>query len=253
MVYRLQIRNIEYFPKTGGALICPNHLSNLDPMVVGCICPRRTSFLAKRALFRGRWSSWLLYNLECIPIDRNTMGLGGMKETLDRLKAREPVMLFPEGERSRDGEPLPMMTGFTALVKRVEVPLVPVGIHGTFEAWPRNEKYPRTGSVKVVFGQPIEFSEISSLTDREMADHLADRLKACFEEARHWNRGKARSVAPSDGHGQHDERLSLTGNGVPHGRLIQSKTGPAVRNGRPSTNGVAAEISRTAGDSTLQN
>ena len=84
------------------------------------------------------------------------MGIGGMKETLDRLKASEPVMLFPEGERSVDGEPLPIMTGFTALVKRVEVPLVPVGIHGTFEAWPRGIKYPRFGNVKVVFGKPIE-------------------------------------------------------------------------------------------------
>lgn len=191
VILRLQTRNVDRFPLSGGTLICPNHLSNYDPLVVGCISTRRVSFLAKKALFKFKPMGWLLYAVDCIPIDREATGIGGMKETLRRLKQQESVMLFPEGERSFDGEMLPMMTGFTALVKRVKVPMVPVGIHGTHEAWPRGQALPWFGRVKVVVGHPIEFSEVESMSEQEMADFLGGRLGQCYREARDWNTRKS--------------------------------------------------------------
>lgn len=187
VVLRMKIRNRDRIPMTGGMLICPNHLSHYDPMVVGCMTPRRTNFLAKKALFNFKPFGWLLYAVDCIPIDREATGIGGMKETLKRLKKNEPVMFFPEGERSFDGEMLPMMTGFTALVKRVKVPMVPVGIDGTHEAWPRGRNWPWFGKVKVVVGDPIEFAEIESMSEEEMAEYLGERLAECVNEAKAWN------------------------------------------------------------------
>jgi 1-acyl-sn-glycerol-3-phosphate acyltransferase len=187
VVYRLQARYLERMPTSGGALICPNHLSNLDPMVVGCVSPRRVNFLAKKSLFAFRPFGAVLYALECIPIDRQSTGIAGMKETLRRLKLGESVLMFPEGERSMSGELLPVMPGFTALVKRVQVPLVPIGIHGTYEAWPRAKALPWIGRVKMVVGHPIDFSEIFEMNQAEMAKYLEQRIAACYEEARCWN------------------------------------------------------------------
>ena len=137
-----KFRNTDRLPLDGGALICPNHISNLDPMAVGCIAHRRVSFLTKKSLLEKGLLGEILRRLDCIPIDRDS-GIGGMKETLKKLKKGESVVLFPEGTRSEDGNMQPVLPGFTALLKRVKVPVVPIGIHGTFEAFPSGASKPK--------------------------------------------------------------------------------------------------------------
>ena len=184
IVFRYKYAHVDRLPMTGGALICPNHFSHLDPMAIGCIARRRVNFLAKKAL----WSSWafgkILDALECIPIDREATGIGGMKLTLKRLKKGESVVLFPEGERSFDGNLLPLMTGFTALVKRVKVPIIPVGIYGTHEAWARGVSTPKPHKIRLVVGRPIPFCDMESMSEEEMADYVGKKIAACYEEAR---------------------------------------------------------------------
>ena len=187
VLFRFQWRDADKMPLKGGVLICPNHFSHLDPMAVGCIARRRVNFLAKKALFKNRFFGGFLTILQCIPIDREATGIGGMKETLKRLKKEEPVVMFPEGERSWDGNLLPLMKGFTALVKRVKVPIVPTGIHGTHEAWPRGASMFKLGRVKLVFGDPIPFSEIEEMDEEQMAEYVGGKIAECYEKAREWN------------------------------------------------------------------
>lgn len=187
ILFRFQYRHADRIPSTGGVLICPNHFSHLDPMAIGIASRRRVNFLAKKSLFDNRVFGWYLNVLHSIAIDREGTGIGGMKETLKRLKNGEPVILFPEGERSWDGDLLPLMKGFTALVKRVKVPIVPVGIHGTHEAWPRGAGFFRPSRVKMVVGQPIAFAEIEDLDEEQMAHYLGEKIAECYDEARRWN------------------------------------------------------------------
>ena len=187
ILFRFEYRNADTTAIKGGALICPNHLSHLDPMLVGCVARRRISFLAKKDLFDNWFLGWYLKLLQCIPIDRESRGIGGMKETLRLLKKGESIVLYPEGERSPDGNLLPLMKGFTVLVKRVKVPIVPAGIHGTFEAWPRGATFPKLGRVKLVFGDPIPFSDIQELDDEQMTEYLSAKIAECYEQARQWN------------------------------------------------------------------
>lgn len=191
ILFGYQYRHVDRLPMTGGALICPNHLSHLDPMMMGCICPRRVNFLAKKSLFDNKILGTILSSIDCIPIDRDATGIGGMKETLKRLKKGESVVMFPEGERSTDGQLLPLMTGFTALVKRLKIPVYPVGIHGTHEAWPPGSK-PKPGRrIKLVVGNQIPFSELADKSEEEMAEIVGQRIAECYQEARHWNLGNS--------------------------------------------------------------
>ncbi len=181
--FNVRVHNQHLLPMTGAALICSNHQSNLDPIVIGCVSPRRLNFLAKKDLFKFPLGI-ILKLLDSIPIDREGMGIGGMKETLRRLKKQEPVLLFPEGQRSWDGELLPLMNGFVALVKRVPTTIVPVGLEGPHDAWPRGAAFPRPGQIQVVIGEPIGHAEITGLTDDEISQMLFDRINACLLEAR---------------------------------------------------------------------
>ncbi|MCH2182116.1 MAG: hypothetical protein MK108_08940, partial [Mariniblastus sp.] len=74
--------------------------------------------------------------------------------------------------------------GFTALVKRVPVTLVPIGLEGPHDVWPRGARFPVPGQIQVVIGQPIEYAEIGDLSDEEISSLLFDRMQECLEEAR---------------------------------------------------------------------
>ena len=189
--YRFRVHGLKHFPRTGGLLICANHQSFLDPLVLGVACPRAVNYLGRKSLLRFPVFGWFLRFNDTIPIDRDTHAISGMKETLKRLKRGEAVVMFPEGTRSSDGEFHSLKLGFCPLARRSKSSLMPIGFDGAYQAYPRGQRFPRTGRIHVVMGPPIPFHEYQKLTDQEMADLLESRMRDCFEMAReHRNRGR---------------------------------------------------------------
>lgn len=189
--YRVRVHGLRNFPAQGSLLICSNHQSFLDPLVLGITCPRPVNYLGRKSLLRFPVFGWFLRFNDTIPIDRDAHAFSGMKETLRRLKRGESVVMFPEGTRSVDGEFKPLKLGFCALARRSKSSLMPVGIEGAYQAYPRGQSLPRPGRIHVVFGHPIPFEEYESMSDQQMADLLESRIRACFKTAReHWNRGR---------------------------------------------------------------
>ena len=183
-LYGLRVEGRERWPEQGGALVCANHQSMFDPPLVGLTCARRMNYLARDTLFRVPVLKQLIHFLGAIPIDREGGGLAGLKETLRRLKAGELVLIFPEGTRTRDGEVAPLKPAFIAVARRSRVPLVPVGIDGAYQAWPRTSWFPRLGRIGIVVGQPISASEIATLSDDGLLAELEQRIRACHTVAR---------------------------------------------------------------------
>ncbi len=184
LFYRLRLAGQENEPLTGGGLVCANHQSFLDPILVGITFRRRLNFLARETLFKVPLFGTLIRFLDAIPLDLNGSGLGGLKETLRRLKDEEFVLIFPEGTRTRDGEMLPLKPGFCGVARRGKVPLIPVGIDGAYQAWPRHAKLPRLGRISIVMGVPISPEEVSQMTDEELVIELERRIKKCHQDAR---------------------------------------------------------------------
>lgn len=172
------------FPTVGGGLVCANHQSHLDPVLIGSCCPRQMNFLAKKSLFKFRPFGMLLDFLDAIPLEREGMGIAGIKESIRRLRRGELLLIFPEGARTHDGELTPLLPGATSVAKRSQVPLIPVGIDGAYQAWPRRNAFPRPGKVVVCVGKPIPFAEYGSLSDEQVTQLLAEKITACFHEAR---------------------------------------------------------------------
>ena len=191
LFFRARVSGQEFIPATGGALVLSNHQSHLDPVLVGMACHRRLNYLARQTLFDIAPLRWLIRSLDAIPIDRAGTGLGGLKETLKRLKHEEMVLIFPEGTRTRDGELARFKPGFVALARRANVPLLPVGLDGAYQAWPRSRKLPRRGVVRIVFGPPLLPAEMAQLNDDELVRELEQRTLACFLQAR---QGRAAAV-----------------------------------------------------------
>jgi 1-acyl-sn-glycerol-3-phosphate acyltransferase len=183
-LYGLRVVGREHWPPDGGALVCANHQSMFDPPLVGLTCSRRMNYLARDTLFRVPVFKQLIYFLDAIPIDREGGGLAGLKETLRRLKAGELVLIFPEGTRTHDGEVARLKPGFVAVARRSRVPLVPVGLDGAYQAWPRTSPFPRLGRIAVVIGQPITAEQMAELADDDLVAELQKRIVGCHAEAR---------------------------------------------------------------------
>lgn len=161
-----------------------NHQSNLDPVIIGLCCNRRLNYVARQTLLTFAPLRWLLNSLDTIPIDRDGIGLSGLKETLRRLKRGELVLLFPEGTRTRDGEVQAIKPGFCALARRAEVPLVPVAMDGAFDAWPRQRSFPRPAVIHVQFGEPILPAHVKLLSDEQLVQEVERRIRDCHARAR---------------------------------------------------------------------
>ena len=86
--FRIRVFNRQYIPTAGGALVISNHQSHLDPILVGLAFDRRLNYVARDTLFGFAPFRWLINSLDAIPIDREGIGLGGLKESLRRLKRR---------------------------------------------------------------------------------------------------------------------------------------------------------------------
>jgi 1-acyl-sn-glycerol-3-phosphate acyltransferase len=182
--YGIRCEGRDEIPATGGVLILSNHQSHFDPVLVGLASNRRMSYLARDTLFGFAPFRWLIHSLDAIPIDREGLGMSGLKETLRRLRRGELVLMFPEGTRTTDGEIAPLKPGVSALARRAGVPLLPVAIEGAFQAWPRWRKYPRLGKIVVQFGPPILPAEIDRYGERDLVDEIERRIRACHAQAR---------------------------------------------------------------------
>ena len=109
LAYGVRYSGRKNIPKTGAVLVVSNHQSHFDPPLIGAGCWRRMNYLARKTLFRFAPLGWLIRSLDAIPIDRDGLGLNGIKESLRRLKRGEMVLIFPgrhADPRRRNG-PLP--------------------------------------------------------------------------------------------------------------------------------------------------
>jgi 1-acyl-sn-glycerol-3-phosphate acyltransferase len=165
-------------------LVVSNHQSNFDPPLVGMGCGRRLNYLARESLFRFAPFRWLILSLDAIPIDREGLGLGGIKESLRRLKRGEMVAIFPEGTRTRDGEVGPFHAGFTALAVRAKAAILPVAIEGAFAAWPRGQTFPRLGTIHVHYGVPILPDELEGRDEQQLLAEVEHRVRQCHARLR---------------------------------------------------------------------
>lgn len=182
---KVRVHRLENFPEVpssgGPLLVCANHQSNLDPLLMGVVCPSPINYLAKNSLFDFPPLGWFLRWNDSIPLNREA-GLAGIKETLKRLKRGEAVLIFPEGTRSPDGKLQPIKQGFCTLARRTSAPILPAGITGTRAAWPPG-KGPSFGNVHVVFGESIPFETYQHWSDEELAAEVGKQIAALIAEA----------------------------------------------------------------------
>ena len=163
-IWRLKIFGTENIPIKGKCILCASHGSYLDGFIVAASVPadlRKNLYLVG---FETFFNHFLIRNiikyLKVIPIDPGLHFVEAMQASSYVLKNNKMVCIFPEGERTIDGEIKEFKKGVGILAKELNVPLVPVYIAGSYESWPRTKRFPKPYPIKITFGRPFDFEEL---------------------------------------------------------------------------------------------
>jgi len=159
ILFRLRGEGLENLPSNYPFMICPNHLSFLDAFVVVALLPsrvvRRFFSLGYADYFSGGIVSFLGKLIKTIPVDPDRTLRQALRLAAEGLRRELVLCVFPEGERSIDGDLKTFRKGPAILATTMDVPVVPVGIKGSYEAWRRGSDKIRFKPISIRFGKPI--------------------------------------------------------------------------------------------------
>ena len=165
----------ERIPLKGGFILASNHISNLDPVLLGIASVRRMNFMAKIELFKGALG-YFLTKLGAFPVKRGESDFGAMREALRRLKEGQALLIFVEGTRRIGNQPTKAQAGVGFLALKSGVPIVPVFVQGTDKVMAPGTKFFKRGRVYATFGEP--FSVKDSASYEEAANRILDKIYA---------------------------------------------------------------------------
>lgn len=184
--YGLKVYGLSHF-RPGSAVIAANHASFYDPPVISISCPEEVHFLARESLFDIPLLGRLIRILNSHPIARDASDAQTFRLLIQLLQSGKKLILFPEGQRTLDGEMLPFEKGLSFLVYKAKCGIIPVYVDGTFKAWSRLKRFPRFFTrIRCVFGTPIEWTEFEGLEKREAMDQITERTQQSLVELKQW-------------------------------------------------------------------
>jgi 1-acyl-sn-glycerol-3-phosphate acyltransferase len=182
LVGRLDVHGLEHVPGDGPFLLIANHQSYLDPVLIQAVVPRPMYTMAKSTEFSNPVVAPLLKRLKSFPVRRFEIDPQAIRIALRYLDQGYGVGIYIEGERSWDGRLQPPRLGTVRLILKAGVPVVPCGIDGAYDVWPRWSKM-RRGTVRIRFGEPLRFPRLDGRRERDAAvDEARERIMARIAE-----------------------------------------------------------------------
>ncbi|MBI3663779.1 MAG: AMP-binding protein [Acidobacteria bacterium] len=171
LFFRFRVRGRQHLPEKGPFLLCPNHESYLDAFLLASALPFRhlknLFFVGASEYFATPFTAWLARQMNIVPVDPDTNLLRAMQAGAFGLRHGKILILFPEGERTIDGEIKKFKKGAPILSLNLGAPIVPVALENIFEIWPRSRPFnwrslfPGSrvrARARMAYGRPIVFS-----------------------------------------------------------------------------------------------
>jgi long-chain acyl-CoA synthetase len=159
LAFRLRITGREKLPAKGPLLICSNHQSYLDPIIMATVLPwplfRRAFAVGTSEIFGSGFMRRLAGWLRVVVVDPDANLIPAMRAGACGLRHGGVLILYPEGERSIDGRVRTFKKGAAILSTHLQIPIVPVAIEGFHDAWPRTKSFQKFAALKIAFGDPI--------------------------------------------------------------------------------------------------
>ena len=176
ILHPVSVEGLERLPKSG-ALLCPNHASNWDPILVALKLPKnyRLHIMAKEELFQNPLLGWLLRKVGAFPVSRGNNDINTVRTAMQAIKDGDNLLIFPEGTVVRngvgyiDGLPAHAKAGVAMIGVRTGAALVPVFVDGEKKLFHRT---------RIIFGEPYEPHYTGRRGTSEEMQKIADEVLA---------------------------------------------------------------------------
>lgn len=156
LLFRIKVIGKENVPENGGIIVCSNHKSNLDPIILGICFPRQINFMAKVQLFRVPVLGFIIKKLGAFPVKRGEGDIGAIKKSISVVKNSGALAIFPEGKRNKEnlGE---FKQGMALIADKAMAPIVPVAIIGNYRLFSK---------ITVHIGKPINSDVYAHINEK---------------------------------------------------------------------------------------
>lgn len=197
---RWRVEGKDNVPRRGPLVIVSNHLSLIDPPLLGVSVPRTIRFMAKQELFDSFFARVVVQGYGAFPVRRGQLDRAAIRGALQALQDGQVLGMFPEGTRSRNGQLQPAELGASLIAARSGVPILPVGISGS-ERVNGIISILRRPQITVNIGRPFALPSLGGGSGRSrLAHHTELIMERIAELLPHGYRGADRTPGNSRSH-----------------------------------------------------
>lgn len=157
IIFPTKVIGAENIPTEGPVLICSNHVSLVDPVLIATSFKRRITFMAKKELFGTKFTNWFFRNLGMVPVDRGASDIAALRVCLDVLNEGGLLGVFPQGHRFKQDESREIQNGAALMALRSKAVVIPAHVSAPMKAFRRTT---------IRFGAPIDFSDMARVNSQ---------------------------------------------------------------------------------------
>jgi 1-acyl-sn-glycerol-3-phosphate acyltransferase len=170
---------VDRVPRTGGGVVAVNHLSAIDPPLVGALCPRTVYFMAKAELLAMPVVGELLTWTGAFPVRRGEGDRESLRQAREVARDGHLVGVFVEGTRQKLGYPGRVLPGGMMIALQEGVPIIPCGVHSF--GWSRKNRQ----RCAIVWGEALDLTDLprSGRGYKEAADVVGAEIQRLWRQA----------------------------------------------------------------------
>lgn len=157
IIFPTKVIGAENVPAEGAVLLCCNHVSLVDPVLLACSFRRRISFMAKKELFSSKFGNWFFTNLGMVPVDRGASDIQAMRVCIEVLNNGGLMGIFPQGHRYKQDDSREILNGAALMALRSRAVVIPAHVSAPMKAFRRTT---------VRFGKPVDLTDITRINSQ---------------------------------------------------------------------------------------
>ena len=166
LIFNLKSVGVRGLPGDGAYILCSNHISNADPVLIAVVHKRPVRYMGKAELFNIPMLKSLLRLLGAFPVKRGESDQEAIRKSFSILENGDVMGMFPEGTRSKDGEMLKLKSGAAMIAYKMKVPVLPIAI------------YTKKGRVRPFKRTAIKFGELMTIEELGLLEGTTSELRA---------------------------------------------------------------------------
>lgn len=173
IIFPTKVIGVENVPKEGPVLICSNHISMVDPVLIAVSFGRQITYMAKKELFATKFTNWFFSNLGMVPVDRGASDLAAMRVCIEALGEGRLLGIFPQGHRFKQDENHEIQNGAAMMALRSKAVVIPAHVSAPLKFFRKNT---------VRFGKPVDLSDLVRINSQAIMEASSRITEGIWQE-----------------------------------------------------------------------